>query len=502
MCPRSEMKVIEQFASSQFRAYPAAAIFMILAGACLAVLMIPVTGHESPTGLFWSSVVLSMGLIFGVAMSVMNSPASVFRAECILSLGLVYWVTLDPIQGAYGLAGTSIEAVAMAMAGTGLFAAAIWVGAMLPLRLVSGGANSITGDFAPGLVFWAGIATFCAGILQPMLACKASPLCFVESLFTPWDQVPWRTYKAGTSGSGLNTLLRYLGYFGFLTLPMAVVLLRSQQRFSWRVAFLAFLGTLILILLVQSGARRIVGMLVASSGLIWILLRPSIRFRELLRLGIVALSLLLVLEAMVSWRKIGIGTGLIQGESLTGISRSHLISVDKNFYYMSHAMTVVPEHHPHKPVDGLLWAIGGPIPRSVWPSKPISRGIDLLPYIGKRAPAGFSWTCSAVCDLYLIGGAWAIGAGGLVFGVLAGLCNQLLFQPPSGKSRIMFGFGVMMLFIGLRSIRDLMAIGFFIMLCICLILLLRRLFPERERDQPPSFALVLRNRPNSHAPHH
>jgi hypothetical protein len=469
-----------QLRVSQFRLYPAFSIIAILASCLVAFIFIPEFDHHEHFALWIPALILSVGLLAGVLIAAVRSPASLLRTESILSFGLVYWITLDAIQGSYGLWGTSREAVETAFLGTALFAAAIWLGSAVPASMSRLNNTALSGDLSPALVFGVGLITFVAGILQPMLACNLSPGCFAKAFFMPWDTLPWRNFSLGEGGSGLNTLLKYVGFLGFLTLPLSAVLVRLEGRLSWRVILLWLLGMLILMLLIQSGDRRIVGMTIASTGLLWVLLRPDVRLRHLFRLAIIAAGLLLVLEAMVSWRAIGIGTGLMSGVPLVGKSKNTL-SVDKHFYYMAHAMTIVPERHPYKPVEGLLFTLGAPIPRSVWPDKPAQRGINLSQLIGERKGPGFTWTCSAVGDFYLMGGLWVIAFGGLIFGILARACNQLLFQPLSARSRLLYAFSVMILFIGLRAIRDLTAIGLFVLFCLLFVLAMRRLFRKVVR---------------------
>jgi hypothetical protein len=446
----------------------------------VAFIFIPEFDHHERFALWIPALILSVGLLAGVLIAAVCSPASLLRTESILSFGLVYWVMLDAIQGSYGLWGTSREAIETAFLGTALFAVAIWLVSAAPAGISKPNNTVLSGDLSPGLVFGVGLISFMAGMLQPMLACNLNPGCLAEAFFMRWDTVPWRNFSLGEGGSGLNTLLKYVGFLGFLTLPLSAVLVRLEGRLSWRVILLSLLGMLVLMLLIQSGARRIVGMTVASTGLLWVLLRPDVKLRHLLRLAIIGIGLLLVLEAMVSWRAIGIGTGLMSGAPLVGKSENTL-SVDKNFYYMTHAMTIVPERHPYKPVEGLLFTLGAPIPRSVWPGKPAQRGIDLTRLIGERKAPGFTWTCSAVCDFYLMGGLWVIAFGGLIFGILARACNQLLFQPLTVRSRLLYAFTVMILFIGLRAIRDLTAIGLFVLFCLLFVLAMRRLLRKVVR---------------------
>jgi hypothetical protein len=452
-----------------------------IAVACAwAELLIPEQAYYAQGALFAPSLVLSIGLVSGVVVGGIARPASFLRTESILSFGLVYWITLDPIQGSYGLWGTSLSAVHNVYLGTAIFAVGMWLGSSLPQASERRTSVSLGSEFPPRAIFQLGVVVFLGGMLKPMLACSFNPVCLGEGFFMPWREVPWHSFRLSDSGFGFNTILKYLGFLGFLSLPLAAVMHHLERRNSQRVTILWCFGVVMLLLLIQEGSRRIVGLTVASTALVSILLKPRVSFRRLARLGVVAVGLLVLLEMMVSWRDVGIGAALASGEAIGDASHG-ILKVDKNFYYLAHAMTVVPEPHPYRTVDGLLWAIGGPIPRSVWPSKPASRGIDLVSIIGDRKQPGFSWSCSAVGDLYLMGGMLAIALGGLMFGLLARACNGFLFMPPTVRSRLFYGFGVMALFVGLRNIKDLMSVGLVVMILILMVLGARRFASGRRR---------------------
>jgi hypothetical protein len=97
-----------------------------------------------------------------------------------------------------------------------------------------------------------------------------------------------------------------------------------------------------------------------------------------------------------------------------------------------------------------------PIPRILWPGKPSGPGYDLPTMLGLK---GVSLTTSIIGDLYAMHGLVVVFIGGLVFGRFANMWNKVLAVPGVGKS-IMYGFGVMVLFAGLRSMQDLIIMSY------------------------------------------
>lgn len=439
----------------QFATLPEWSATGIILGGLLAYLLMPEYGHYNPGALAAPAVALSIGLMVGPFVSGLLRPASLLRAEPVLFFGLIYWVLLDAIQGSYGLWGTAHHAVLQSFIGVAVFALGILAGSLFTSTLYGSERLGFWSDISPHVIFRAVLLTFFAGILKPLLSCELNPQCFVDSFFIPYKELPWRTVKFGA----FDTVIKYVGFLGYLSLPLTAALYYSERSFTPRVLLSCILGLFLLLLFAQTGSRRFVGMVVMATGLTWVLLHERIHLAHLLKLALISALMLLLLETMVSWRNEGLGTAFISKETKTAHNQG-LVSVDKNLYYMSHAMTVVPRLHDYAPVDGIMAVIAAPIPRSIWREKPTQGGnIPLLQLIGIRKGPGFSWSCSAVCDFYLMGGLVAIGLGGAVFGILAQLCNRVLYQQVSLPSRILYSFGLMSLFIGLRNTRDLTAIG-------------------------------------------
>lgn len=460
---------------NQYRLNYLLALLGIAAGSSAAHLLIPDIDYYSPGALAVPAAMLSLGLMVGPTASALRHSASLLRPEPVLILGLVYWILIDAIQGSHGLWGTSRIAIHRAFLGIALFAGTLWIGSLLA-HLIRGPKSEI---YFPKLtleyVFALVILTFLAGIFKPIVACNLNPQCIMDAFFLPYDELPWKQLNFGQ----FDTLVKYVGFLGFTTLPLAIVLLHLEGRASQRVILSMILGYILLLLFAQNGSRRLAGMVIAASSLVWVLLQPFVRTRHLVALAVISIATLYLLETMVTWRNEGLAAAILAEDEKDKKGKG-VITIDKNLYYMTHAMSIVPERYPFKPIDGPLSALGAPIPRSIWPDKPTQGGgIPLLQHIGERKGPGFSWSCSAVCDLYLYGGFPSIAIGGLIFGILAQLASRLLVGSNSASRRLIYSFALMSLFIGLRNLRDLTAIG--VIVCIVwIILYARRLYIRRS----------------------
>jgi hypothetical protein len=164
---------------------------------------------------------------------------------------------------------------------------------------------------------------------------------------------------------------------------------------------------------------------------------------------------------MVVWRTDGLTAIFEQEEKAQPFEPGKpLIKVDKNLRYMGYVIDTVPEQHPHTGWQGIYSIVASPIPRSVLPNKPGLHAFPLRNYISglPRAPT-WSWTCSAVCDFYLIGGYWIVAVGGFLFGIVASIGNRLLRSPMTIRDALYYGLLAMTLFIGLRAVREVFILG-------------------------------------------
>lgn len=457
-------------------------ILAILVGYAAAVLLMPEIDYYQRGKLIPAGIAMSLGLLAGPIYAAVARPNTLFRLEYLLMFGLFYWVVLDAAQGAYGFVGVSRETLVSAFGAVALFAVAIWLGSFLAsLRTVRlPRVASVAIDAR--LLFLAAMACFLLGMLRVFLACKLSPVCIASQLFLPRFESAWHTANIGN----FDTLLMRLQYFGYLVLPLTAVLYHVERRITWRVVLLALLGLFFLLILVQGGGRRQVGMVLGITGIVWMLLNRPVKLRDFIVLGAIAAILLALMQFMHTWRYQGIGEAVSDdaGE-VSYMLHERLIKVDKNLLFMSQIMERVPKLYPYTGMTGIEYIVTAPIPRAIYPDKPVQRGFPLARILHMRVQPSWTWTVSAVGDFYLIGGFAVIAAGGLFFGVLAGLGNRLLRGPPNIRNVMLYGVVAMTLFIGLRTVHEIIISGFAV-LAVWGVLYALRMVQSRVGERRPS----------------
>jgi hypothetical protein len=131
---------------------------------------------------------------------------------------------------------------------------------------------------------------------------------------------------------------------------------------------------------------------------------------------------------------------------------SATIRIDDNFLRLAQAIEAVPESHPHTGFQWIWYLIVRPVPRILWPGKPMEGGFSLPEYLGLE---GVSLSTSVIGEWY-VGFGWpGVLFGGLLFGVLGRTWSRVLEDGVTVKSVGLYGFGVMILFVGMRSMIEL-----------------------------------------------
>lgn len=437
---------------------PAWSLIAIVAGGVVSVLLIPPLDHALPGALAPAAFTLSLGLLLGTAVAAARSAISVFRTENILCFGLIYWLLLDLMLGQAGAGRAGYEAVAQSFIAITMFAMALWVGSLwagvsLP---APGAAPRRAGPaLSTRFLFAATVVSGLLGMARVLVGCRFSPGCIVDAFYNPRFSAMW--FRIDAFGN-FDTLFMYTRYFAFLVLPLTVVLVNREGRFTWRSMTALGLGLICIVFIIGDGGRKDVGTIVGTSLLVWAVMKQRVALRQLAGTAIAAAALVFLMQFMLIARDVGIAAALDRTTTLSS-SATPLGTVDRNFRFLGSIVELVPERLPYSGWRGVAYSATVWIPGGIVPSAWQRRTIDLPRAMGMWVGPGYTWTCSAIGDLYLIGGFPIVLLGGLLFGALARLVSRLLAGPPSPEKSILYALLTMTLFLSLRALHEFFVTG-------------------------------------------
>ena len=426
--------------------------FMALSGVSLgtlgAIALIPQDTFLN-TALQASALCMAAGLLLAPSVAVLRQPLSIVRPENLLLIGIVYWLLLEPVQGQSSVQTLDRRIIVDTYLLIGLFALTLVLGAIFLrasprrtlLALTSAQLRSRT-------VLLAVAICFVLGMTKYWLACRVQPGCYVDAFFVGRFASAWGGH--GKLG-GAHSFIHHTIYVGSLFPALAVTLHRLRQRRDAQVLLAYGLAAVFVLFLARDGGRRTVGMIVGAAGILWLLISPrSGRYKAGLAIAGV-LALVVAMQLVLAFRSSGLA-GALQAGALDQAFSGTTVRVDKNFRNLAWTRSLVPELHPYVGSQQLVYVLVRPIPRYFWPGKPVDGGFTLESTVGGTRG---TYTESVIGDLYIMAGWWSVAVGGLVFGCLATLVAGVLRQSRTVGQHLIYAFGCLWLFVGLRSMHEL-----------------------------------------------
>jgi hypothetical protein len=406
---------------------------------------------EDPTprgALVVSGSILSIAILTVPAMRVLAQSPATTNAESFVALGFVFWLLLDLIQGAYALDEAKPESLRLALIAIGVSATAMWVG--------SGGKP------------WRAPAWVVEGINRPIdvnTIAAAVPICFLLGMFNfaysvdfdiplmfsyigqqRWA-VPWGRNQLG----GWEAFRDQAPYFGYVLPSLAAVQISRRGLFSAQSLFAIFCAVIMLLFLSTGGGRRIIGVAAGAGLIVWVQMNPGLRFKNVIVVTLGAFALAWTAQFMLNVRTYGYQDYLQRG------SDYDYLHVDDNFLRLAQAIEVIPAKRDYVTYHQIVFTMVKPIPRVLWPGKPVDAGFDLASEMGMR---GLSLSMSIIGEWYISWGWIAVVFGGWFHGRLASTANSLKEMSTRSGNPIVYALSVMVLMAGMRSMQELVLMSY------------------------------------------
>lgn len=452
--------------------HPAVAILLLTLAAPFSSALVG-DDYFVPGALFWSALVLTIALLAIPVYVAFRTPLAIVRAEHLLMIGLVYWLLLDLLQGSYGLEGASREGIRLALIAIAVFASGVWTSALLPAwRLPIVVRRTARTNLSTNVVWSAIVVCFILGFTRFALPSGFNPVVMLQALKGNRWSAPWARGELG----GWDAILDHFAYFGYIVPALTVMLAeRSRRLLSPRVIMSAIFSIILLVLLAQSGSRRIVGVVCGAAMLTWILSQWG---RARVRTVVVATAGAVVLIVAMQWLLEHRTGGYAQDDRK--VIDDAAVHVDDNILRASQMIDLIPSAHDFVRGQYVVWVLARPIPRIMWPGKPLDPGIDFPSLVSVR---GVSLSSSIVGEAYMSFGWIGLFVFGFIYGRIAGSYTRLLSEGNSSTRILLYSFGVLSLFSGLRSAIELVLMSYTVLALIAVLALLRvlRILPHTSR---------------------
>ncbi len=405
----------------------------------IAVALLPNDASE-PGSLLWSAWALTIGLTLGIINDLLTRGiTSVLRAQHLVIFAVISVAYGEVLQPWYSST-LSVDVIAKNFIAIGLFGTTVAIGCsgrtrQLP-RLLT---ELATREYSDEVIFRIMLACFGLAMFNFLYASDFSVSVVLEGLRSSRFAAPWARGKLG----GWDAFRDFLNNFGYVV-PTFTVLLALRRGWRHHSVLIGIICSLVLLtFILQSGSRRLVVVVIGSALVTWFVARR----RDIKPTAyIITFALLFVIfvanDFLLAQRKIGF-------EEITyDVSQFRGVVVDDNFWAMGETIRAIPDEVDYAGFATPWYMIVRPIPRVLWPNKPVDPGFDLAEHLRQN---GVSFSITAMGEAYMSFGWVGIAAGGLILGWLSKNWSQFLDFNVGIVATALYGLGVMALFMGIRS---------------------------------------------------
>jgi hypothetical protein len=294
---------------------------------------------------------------------------------------------------------------------------------------------------------------------------KAVPICLllgmfnyaysvdfdIPRMFSYLGEQRWAAPWVRSQLGGWEAFRDQAPYFGYVLPSLAALLIAREGPFSFRSLFAVACSVLMLVFLAQGGGRRIVGVMIGAALMVYVQMSANRRVTNIVVIGAAAMALAWTAQFMLNIRTAGYERFREQGSSYD------YLHVDDNFLRLAQIIDIVPKRRDHVYSRQIVFTLVRPVPRVLWPGKPVSTGFDLPTEVGME---GVSLSSSIVGEWYLSWGWYAVIFGAWLHGRLAATANSLREAGRQTDNPIIFSLAVMVLLAGQRSMQDLVLMSY------------------------------------------
>lgn len=403
-----------------------------------------------------AAIGVGLTLLVAIGFELTQGVRSIFRPDIIAFVALYFLIFFEfllpqPLVDQMTTTAAMYHACWLALLAFGAIAIARHFAPPLPAFLVDIARRPTAGSTL--LILFA-LCLF-LGVLYMLVAVNFNISEMIDQMMGPRFTQPWSRGRFGDWKSLLNQLADIID----LVPPLGGLILARRERYHWSAIILVVAAILFcLFQAVAGGTRSVLATYLITFLVAYSLSVPRKRRFELVGLGIAAIiGFFLSSPIMLNTRTIGLKE-YISNAAQTNLSASPIalpddnnsFFVDLNLVNVSELTAVFPKAHNFLGLEVPYVAAVAPIPRALWPGKPIGLSVSLEDALG----AGDEMTLSAtfIGEAYMAGGAWGVVIAGCFFGLFTGWWGRLAPFIVSELGFLIYASGFVAIAISMRSL--------------------------------------------------
>jgi len=291
-------------------------------------------------------------------------------------------------------------------------------------------------------LFW---ISFALGYFHMLLAVNFNPIAMISHFLDPRFEVPWGRAQYGDA----HALLYELGATLYLVPPLAGLILgRGRIRSTHNVILVVLALLLTLFYGFANGTRNLIFAYVVTFMVSYFYASSASKWKIIILSAIGAAILALSTIYGVRFRDVGLGNYL-KGAREDRAAFEAGLHVDYNLYVVSELATIFPGYVNYIGWDGLIWFVARPIPRVLWPGKPLGANVAAENVVQSE---GASLSCTFVGESYMVAGLAGVIVTAFGIGMLARWWTKKVFSTHSDLGIVIYGSGFFAVAITMRSV--------------------------------------------------
>jgi oligosaccharide repeat unit polymerase len=295
-------------------------------------------------------------------------------------------------------------------------------------------------DLRPAYIFLLFVVATLLGYLHILIAVNFDPFEMVRQMSLPRFSQSWGRGQYGDA----YALLFEIGALIYLIPPIAgLIYARPKEYGLTQKAFCTVVLILTLYYGFSSGTRNVFVTYVITLVGSYCLAKRQFTLRQALVLGVPTLVLLLLATVyMLEFRSVGLSNFSVTEENQS-------FFVDLNIVNVSRLTEVFPDSIEFLGLEIPFNAVIRPIPRVLWPDKPV--GLSVTIESALAASAGMTLSCTFIGEAYMAGGLLAVLLFSLGFGVAAELWNRVVSNSNAQFVHLLYVSGFLCAALAMRS---------------------------------------------------